>query len=147
MAGLAEPPCLAQHGIRMQYLAAHHLHVTFVTISIALFLFRGGLMLADSPHLRTPVLRVAPHVVDTLLLASALWLVSTLQVPVLPASWLLAKISGLLVYIGLGSLALRPGRSKRVRLAAFIAALVTVGWIVSVAVLHDPLGFLGPLLG
>jgi uncharacterized membrane protein SirB2 len=131
----------------MQYLAAHHLHVTFVTISIALFLLRGGLMLADSPRLRTPLLRVLPHVIDTLLLASALWLVSVLQVPVLPASWLLAKISGLLVYIGLGSLALRPGRSRTVRITAFVAALVTVSWVVSVAVRHDPLGFLGPLLG
>lgn len=129
----------------MRYLAAHHLHVTFVTISIALFLFRGGLMLADSPRLRAPWLRVLPHVVDTLLLASALWLVSTLQAPVLPASWLLAKISGLLVYIGLGSLALRPGRSRAVCITAFGAALVTVSWIVSVAVRHDPLGFIGLL--
>jgi len=131
----------------MQYLAAHHLHVTFVTLSITLFLYRGGLMLADSPLLRAPWLRITPHVVDTLLLASALWLVSTLQVEVLPATWLLAKISGLLVYIILGSLALRPGRSKPVRVTAFFAALATVGWIVSVAVRHDPRGFLGPLLG
>jgi uncharacterized membrane protein SirB2 len=128
----------------MQYLAAHHTHVTLVAISITLFLFRGGLMLADSPRLRTRWLRVLPHVVDTLLLVSALWLISVLQVP---ASWLLAKISGLLVYIGLGSLALRPGRSRAVRITAFVAALVTVSWIVSVAVRHDSLGFLGPLLG
>ena len=129
----------------MPYLVAHHTHVTLVTISIALFLFRGGLMLADSPRLRAPWLRVLPHVVDTLLLVSALWLISVLQVPELPASWLLAKISGLLVYITLGSLALRPGRSRAVRVTAFVAALVTVSWIVSVAVRHDPLGFIGLL--
>ena len=129
----------------MQYLAAHHTHVTLVTISIALFLFRGGLMLADSPRLRARWLRVVPHVVDTLLLVSALWLLSVLQVPVLPAAWLMAKITGLIVYIGLGSLALRPGRSRRVRITAFVAALVTVSWIVSVAVRHDPLGFMGLL--
>jgi uncharacterized membrane protein SirB2 len=131
----------------MQYLLAHTLHVTFVSISIALFLLRGILMLADSPRLKSPLLRIGPHVVDTLLLASALWLVTTLQAEALPAAWLLAKISGLLIYIVLGSLALRPGRSKRFRATAFVAALVTVGWIVSVAVLHDPRGFLGPVLG
>jgi uncharacterized membrane protein SirB2 len=131
----------------MQYLLARHLHMTFVAISIALFLLRGGLMLAGSARLQSPILRVAPHVVDTMLLAAALWLVSILHLPVLQTPWLLAKIIGLLVYIGLGSLALRPGRSKRFRVTAFIAALVTVGWIVSVAVRHDPLGFLGPLLG
>ena len=131
----------------MQYLLARHLHMTFVAISVALFLLRGVLMMADSSRLRAPVLRVAPHVVDTLLLASALWLVSVLHLPVLQTPWLMAKIVGLLVYIGLGSLALRSGRSKRVRVTALVAALVTVGWVVSVAVRHDALGFLGLPLG
>jgi uncharacterized membrane protein SirB2 len=45
----------------------------------------------------------------------------------------------------LGSLALRPGRSRAFRVTAFVAALVTVSWIVSVAVRHDPLGFMGLL--
>jgi uncharacterized membrane protein SirB2 len=129
----------------MQYLVAHHLHVAFVAISIVLFLFRGGLMLASSPLLRSPVLRVMPHVVDTMLLICALWLVSILHLPFLQTPWLVAKVVGLLAYIGLGSLALRPGRSKGVRVASFIAALATVGWIISVAVRHDPLGFIGLL--
>ena len=127
----------------MQYFYAHHAHVTFVSLSILLFLLRGGLMLAGSPRLRAPVLRVLPHVVDTLLLASALWLVAVLHLPFLEVPWLMAKVAGLVVYIVLGSLALRPGRSRRLRVAAFVLALVTVSWIVSVAVLHHPAGFLG----
>jgi uncharacterized membrane protein SirB2 len=126
----------------MQYLAAHHSHVTFVTISLLLFLLRGGLMLAGSPLLRSPVLKVAPHVVDTLLLASALWLVHVLHLPFFQTPWLLAKVAGLVAYIALGSLALREGRPRAVRAAAFIAALVTVAWIITVAIRHDPLGFL-----
>ncbi len=102
-------------------------------------------MLAGSPRLRTPWLRVLPHIVDTMLLGSALWLVSVLHLPLLQTPWLLAKILGLVLYIVLGSLALRPGRSRSVRIAALVAALATVGWIVSVAVRHDPLGFLGLL--
>jgi len=130
----------------LQYLLAHHTHVTFVTISIVLFILRGVLMMAGSPWLQAPVLRVTPHVVDTMLLASALWLVSVLHLPFFQVPWLLAKVAGLIAYIALGSLALRPGRSKPVRVAAFCAALVTVGWIVSVAIRHDPLGFLGLLI-
>ena len=130
----------------MQYLIAHHTHVTFVTISIVLFVLRGGLMLAGSPWLQAPVLRVLPHVVDTMLLASALWLVSVLHLPFFQVPWLMAKVAGLIAYIALGSLALRPGRSKPVRITALVAALVTVGWIVSVAIRHDPLGFFALLL-
>ena len=129
----------------MQYLAAHHSHVTFVTISLLLFVLRGGLMLAGSPTLRSPVLRVAPHVVDTMLLASALWLVHVLHLPFFQTPWLLAKVAGLVVYIALGSLALRKGRPRTVRAAAFVAALLTAGWIVTVAIRHDPLGFLAVL--
>jgi len=126
----------------MQYLAAHHSHVTFVTISILLFVLRGGLMLARSPALQSPVLRVAPHVVDTLLLASALWLLHVLRLPFFQTPWLIAKVAGLVAYIALGSLALREGRPTGVRAAAFVTALVTVVWIVTVAIRHDPLGFL-----
>lgn len=127
----------------MQYFAAHHAHVTFVVTSILLFVLRGGLMLADSPALAKPLLRVLPHVVDTLLLASALWLVSVMHLPFLQTPWLMAKVAGLVVYIVLGSVALRRGRSRRQRVTAFALALLTVAWIVSVAVLHHPAGFLG----
>ena len=126
----------------MQYLVAHHLHVALVTISITLFVLRGGLMLAGSPRLRTPLLRVLPHLVDTLLLASALWLVSILRLSPWRDPWLAAKIAGLVLYVVLGSLALRRARTRRGRVLALCAALVTVGWIVSVALSRSPLGFL-----
>lgn len=126
----------------MPYLAAHHLHVACVATSIALFVLRGALMLAGSERLRAPVLRVLPHVVDTLLLASALWLLAILHLSPLQAPWLAAKIAGLVLYVVLGSLALRRARSRRGRVLAFWAALATVAWIVSVALTRSPLGFL-----
>jgi len=61
------------------------------------------------------------------------------------APWLLAKIVGLVLYVGLGVVALRPGRSLAVRAAAWTAALATVGWIASVAVTKNPRGFLAML--
>ncbi len=63
----------------------------------------------------------------------------------LATSWLLAKIIALVAYIGLGMVALRPGRPAAVRAAAWLAALLTFGYIVSVAIRKNPLGWLPPL--
>jgi uncharacterized membrane protein SirB2 len=60
--------------------------------------------------------------------------------------WLLAKVVGLIVYVGLGVVALRPGQSLAVRATAWVTALATVGWIASVAITKDPRGFLAALL-
>ena len=56
--------------------------------------------------------------------------------------WLTAKITALLLYIGLGMVALRFGRSRRVRICAWLAALATAGYIVAVAFSRDPMGYL-----
>lgn len=56
------------------------------------------------------------------------------------APWLLAKLVGLVVYVALGVVALRPGRSRGVRAAAWLGALSVIGWMVSVAITKHPLG-------
>jgi uncharacterized membrane protein SirB2 len=76
------------------------------------------------------------------LLASALALAWTLRLTPGATPWLAAKIGGLLVYIGLGMLALRPGRRLAVRVVAWLAALACFGWMVSVALTKSPLGAL-----
>lgn len=124
------------------YFLARNLHVGCVIVSIALFILRGGLMLARSRWLSHPALRVAPIVVDTLLLTGALWLVHLTHRAPLAEPWLVAKIGGLAAYVVLGSVALRRGRTLPVRSAAFAAALMLVAWIVSVALSRDPAGFL-----
>ena len=86
--------------------------------------------------------RTLPHVVDTVLLLSALGLAWMLRLTPGNSSWLLGKIVGLVVYVMLGVVALRPGRPRVVRVAAWLAALSTVAWIVSVAITKTPLGFL-----
>jgi len=119
------------------YFAIRTLHVACAVLSIAGFAARGVLMLLDSPVLRARLVRVAPHVVDTVLLASAVWLAWFLgQVP-FAHGWITAKVLALLAYIVLGSIALRRGRTKAVRVAAFGAALATVGYIVAVALTRD----------
>lgn len=123
------------------------IHVGSVCLSIAGFIARGVLMLRGSPLLKARFVRVAPHVVDTALLASAVWLAWFLrQVPFVDG-WITAKVLGLAAYIVLGTIALKRGRSPRVRAAAFAAALATVAYVVSVALAHDPRGPLALLGG
>jgi len=129
------------------YLAAKSIHVGCVVISLAGFGLRGLLMLAGSPRLSARFVRVAPHVIDTLLLASALWLCWLLgQYPFVHA-WLTAKVLGLLAYIGFGTVALRRGRTRPVRIAALLAALGSAAYVVAVALTRDPRGPLVWLVG
>ena len=122
------------------------IHVGCVALSVTGFVARGGLMLSGSPLLAARFVRVAPHVIDTLLLASALWLAWAIGQYPFVDGWLTAKVLGLAAYIVLGSIALKRGRTRRVRVAAFVAALATVGYILSVAITRDPRGIFA-LLG
>jgi uncharacterized membrane protein SirB2 len=100
-------------------------------------------MLADSPALQRRWVRIVPHLVDTVLLASAIGLALTLRQYPFVDGWLTAKVLALIAYIILGSIALKRGRTKPIRAVAWIAALATFGYIVSVALTRHPLGFLG----
>src|SRR5690606_3356805 len=117
--------------------------VTCVVLSAAGFLLRGSWMLSGSDLLRHRLTRVLPHVVDTLLLGSAIVLAVTIGQYPFEAGWVTAKVIGLLAYILLGTIALKRGRTLSVRLAAFVAAILTYAWIVSVALTKDVVGFLG----
>ncbi len=120
------------------YQAVKHVHLTCVALSLSGFLLRGFWMVTGSPLLTARLTRIAPHVVDTVLLASALVLAS--QFTPVPA-WIWAKVAGLLCYILLGMLALKRGKTLAVRIAALLAAVLTFAWIVSVAFSKTPAGF------
>lgn len=119
------------------YVALKTLHVAAVALSIALFVFRAGLRAADSGLLGTRWLRIAPHVVDTVLLASAVLLTLVLHQYPFVNDWLTAKLVALVAYIVLGSVALRRGRTPAIRAVALVAALLTVGYILGTALHHD----------
>ena len=119
------------------YLLAKSLHVGCVILSLGGFAARGLLMMAGSPILKARFVRIAPHVVDTLLLASAIWLTILIHQYPFVQAWLTAKVIGLVVYIGLGAVALR-----RRSITAFLLAAATAAYIVSVALTHDARGFL-----
>ena len=123
----------------MDYSAVKMVHMGAVGLSLSLFLLRGGWMLRRDAHLAQAWVRIVPHVVDTILLASAIWLAVQLGQAPLRYAWLTAKVGGLLAYIVLGSIALKRGRTPGVRGAAFAAALATFAYIVAVALTKNPL--------
>jgi uncharacterized membrane protein SirB2 len=127
----------------MDYALVKLVHQSAVALSISGFLLRGLGALGDAAWVKGRAARTLPHIVDSVLLLSALMLAWMLRLHPGNAPWLLAKVTGLAVYIGLGMLALKPGRPWGVRAIAWIAALAVFGWIVSVALTKSPLGFLG----
>lgn len=126
----------------MNYLAIKHLHISCAALSGSLFLLRGFWMLYAPAMLQRRWIRITPHLIDTLLLASALTLVFWSGQYPFVQSWLSAKVIALLLYIGLGSIALKRGKTRAVRLTAFIAALAVFAYIVAVALTRQawPLG-------
>lgn len=120
------------------YLLLKALHVGCAVASIAGFIARGLGVLCDAEWVSAPWVRVVPHVVDTVLLGSALGLAMVLAVSPFHDAWLAAKIGALIAYIVLGSVALRRGRTKRQRAIAFAAALCVITYILAVAVTRSP---------
>jgi len=117
------------------------IHVFCVLLSFAVFFVRGIWMLRDSELLRRRWVRITPQVVDTLLLVSAIILAIQLRLSPIEQPWLMAKIIALVVYIGVGLVALKLGRSKQVRLYAWLMGLVIFGYIVSVAITKSVMGW------
>lgn len=117
------------------------LHITCAVLSVSGYFARGLLMLRDSPWLTAHFVRVAPHVIDTLLLISAVALAVRLRQYPFLQDWLTAKVLALLLYIVLGAIGLKYGRTRKIRIAAWLAALLTFAYIVAVALTRQPLPF------
>ena len=125
----------------MDYGVLKTIHESAVTLSFAGFFARGVGMLGDATWVKHRLAKTLPHLVDTVLIVSALWLAWILRLTPSNAPWIGAKIVGLFVYIGIGMVALRFGRTKGVRASAWILAMLVFAWIVSVAITKDPRGF------
>ena len=121
---------------------APYIHITCISISITLFTVRGLWMLLDHPLLTHKIVKILPHIIDTALLTSAIYLAFNINQYPFVDGWLTAKLLALLAYIGLGIIALGRGKTKRIRLVALILAILTFSYIVSVAMTHNPLGIL-----
>lgn len=126
----------------MAYALIKQVHLATIAITLALFLLRGFWMMAGSKRLQARWVRIVPHVNDSLLLASGIALAVLLQQYPLVHGWLTAKFFALIAYILLGTVALKRGRTRGVRITAWVLALLVFGYLVAVARTRSPLPFL-----
>jgi len=126
----------------MAYSLLKSLHLTTIALTLALFVLRGVWMMASSPRLQARWVRIVPHINDSLLLASGISLAVLMQQYPLVHGWLTAKFFALILYIVLGTFALKRGKTRGQRIAAWVAALLVFGYMVAVAIAHDPFPFL-----
>ncbi len=122
-------------------------HIAAVIASGSLFLLRGIAVQAGARWAMAAPLRYLSYAIDTTLLTAALMLVTILPGAMFGNGWLTMKLCLLVVYVVLGTFALKRGRTPGTRLLCFVAALAVYAFIVSVAIEHHPLGMLRPLLG
>jgi uncharacterized membrane protein SirB2 len=125
------------------YLQLRSLHIACAVASILLFVLRHVLMLRGVDWRKWLALRVLPHVVDSVLLVSAILLTIIIAQYPFVDSWLTVKVIALIAYIVLGMQALKRERSQAVRRAAFLCAVAIFGFIVTVARTHSPAGIFG----
>ena len=123
------------------YMALKHSHLLFIALSLSFLAVRFLLSLRAPALLQKKFFKIAPHVVDTFLLLTAIGLMLTIQQYPFQTPWLTEKLLGLFAYIGLAVMALK-GRTLLMRWIGFVGALRWLVLIAKVAMTKTPL-FLG----
>ena len=122
------------------YLPIKYVHIVTVLFSGALFFLRGLLLLNGKSWSMAAPLRFLSYSIDTVLLTAALMLATMLTSGVFANGWLTVKLVLLVVYVVLGSFALKRGNTLKMRWICFIAAVCVYAFMLSVARMHQPLG-------
>ncbi|SRR5690554_5507996 len=121
----------------MNYLLIKHLHVTAAALSIIFFVIRAYWSVTENGMLQKKFVKIAPHIIDTVLLVAAI-LLSMMLGAAAAQPWVLTKIVLLIVYIGVGTIAIKRGRTPTTRAVAAIIAVAVFIYIVGVALRHHP---------
>lgn len=123
----------------MPYFAIKHLHVTAAVLSILFFMLRAYWSVSGSALLQRPTTKILPHLIDTVLLVCGV----ILAVMIGPAQpWIIAKIVALIAYIGVGTVAIKRGKTPRSRGFAAVVAVAIFFYIVGVALAHNPMSWM-----
>ncbi len=120
------------------YSLTKHIHMTFAGLSFLGFIIRGYWMISGSNILHAKPVKIVPHVVDTVLLVSAIVLVVLTGFYPLKVDWVTLKVLLLVAYIILGTFALKRGKTKASKIICFILALITFISIYGLAI-HKPI--------
>ena len=120
------------------YLILKNTHITLALLSLTLFTVRAVWSVNASPQLQQTWVKIVPHIIDTLLLASALYLmVASHQYP-FADNWLTAKLIALVAYIGTGTYAIKRGLTAGIRLLFSLISVAIFCYILAVAITHSP---------
>ena len=122
----------------LTYQAIKEVHIGFAVLSVSLFVLRAYWSVTGSSRLGQRWVRILPHVIDTLLLVCGVALMCLLQAWPHQTPWLATKLLALILYIGLGTMAIKRGASPTKRLLYAVAALLVFVYIVGVAIQHHP---------
>ncbi len=125
------------------YLTLKIIHASCAILSILGFAGRGFLKVTRNQVPGNFVYRVLPHIIDTILLLSALILVVISGQYPFVVPWVTAKVFALLAYIGLGISLMRADTDKRGRVVLYTLSLISGVYILLVAMTKNPvpLGF------
>ena len=118
------------------YLLIKSIHVTTAVISVSGFLLRAYWRFYYPDKLKNRLVKILPHLNDTLLLVSAIMLTRMLQQYPLTHHWLTAKVLLLILYIIAGSVALKTHYSEKISKTALLIALVSFSSIILTAIFH-----------
>ncbi len=124
------------------YLIIKNIHVTFATLTIVGFVLRGYWRISGSNLHQHRAMKIVPHTVDALFLATGIWLVMMLNINPLQHPWLLAKFAAIFAYVGLGMIAFRFGHTPQIRSLAFVGAIASFAFVVGAALSKSPLSWL-----
>ncbi len=123
----------------MTYIAIKHLHMTAAILSILFFMVRAFWSVTGSARLQLKFVKIAPHIIDTVLLVCGVFLASIIGAE---QPWILAKIVGVLLYIGVGTIAIKRGKTPTTRAVAALISIAIFFYIVGVAIKHNPMSWL-----
>jgi uncharacterized membrane protein SirB2 len=126
----------------MTYLILKVIHVLAAAMTISGFLLRGYWMLTESDKLQYRVVRIVPHVVDTVFLLSGIAMVWMLDLNPFTQPWLIAKFTGLIAYILLGTIAIKRGGTLQIRMIALVGAVSVFAYIAGVAFTKSPFSWI-----
>lgn len=123
------------------YMAVKHIHLTLIAVSVLFFITRYVWVMTNSGMMQKKWVKIAPHVIDSMLLVSALVLCVIISQYPFMTGWLTEKFIGLVLYIGFGLLALKLGKDKKVKTVGFIFAVATIAFMGKLAVTKQALLF------
>ncbi|WP_111979497.1 SirB2 family protein [Algibacillus agarilyticus] len=117
----------------MPYFAIKHVHMLAVVLSVSLLIFRYVLICRDSAMINKKVLKIMPHVIDTILLVSAFGLMFTIQQYPFQTPWLTEKLLLVIAYIGFGFYTIKNTANAKVRALTLGASIACIAVIIHLA--------------